>query len=159
MYRCLTVCGKHKFNFYEINVHEEDGWVVWEAYNFLKRNYQLLPRMLCLFIFTVLYERYTSTIWAIQFLCILVSTWYFLILAVLIDVYLIRVSIFISLVVNDVEHLYMCLFAIHLFISVKCLFMSFSFASFLTELFFYCWVSTKILIYSRSQSFVKYMVL
>lgn len=157
MYRCLTVWGKHKFNFYEINVHEEDGWVVWKAYNFLKRNYQLLPRMLCLFIFTGLYARYTSTIWEIQFFCILVSTWYFLILAVLIDVYLIRASIFIPLMVNDVAHLYMCLFAIHLFISVKCLFMSF--ASFLIELFFYCWVSTKILIYSRYQSFVKYMVL
>lgn len=86
-----------------------------------------------------------------------VSTWYFLILAVLIDVYLIRVPISISLMVNDVEHLYMCLFAIHLFVSVKCLFMSF--ASFLIELFFYCWASIKILIYSRYQCFVKYMVL
>ena len=36
--------------------------------------------------------------------------------------YLILVWIFISLIANDIEHLFMCLFAIYIFLLVKCIF-------------------------------------
>ena len=57
--------------------------------------------------------------------------------AVLIDVYLISVLICISLLINDVEHLYICvcLFVIHLSFLLKCLFVLF--AHFLIGLFYF----------------------
>ena len=55
-------------------------------------------------------------IWETRFLCTLTSTWYYqyLSLPILVGVkwYLLVVLLCISLMANDVEHLFMCIFAI-----------------------------------------------
>ena len=95
----------------------------------------------------------TSKVWVIQFLCILTNIWYhhyFLKFWNYFNRYIVIFHCGFNLCFhnsNDVEHLFMCLFAIHISSLMKYLFVSF--VHFTFALVFCCWVLGILYRYSR----------